>query len=61
MNERDGEAMNQARMRALEEIAVNYISVTFAEAKFPLIDSEAKILLEEMIEERAPGCSHRTY
>ena len=54
MTEQDGEMMNQARMKALEEIALE----CFMEFCAPLGEELCKRRLEQAIEARAPGCGH---
>lgn len=58
MNERDGEAMQQARMKALEKIACDLISDSAANTGYPLTDYQVEKQLEDAVEHQAPGCGH---
>lgn len=59
MNENDGHEMLVARMKALEAIAIDYMTLYMYESATHF-DSEKEIKqrLEKMVETRAPGCSN---
>ena len=60
MNENDGHEMLVARMKALEAIALDYMTLYMYQTATHF-DSEAEIKarLEKCVEDRAPGCSHQ--
>lgn len=61
MNEQDGYAMMLARCKALEEIALNYMTLHQLETgTHEVCPVEHKRRLESQIEKLAPGCSHQT-
>lgn len=61
MDEEDGNAMNQARMRALEGIALRYMMLHQLDtATYFETEEELKVSLEKEVEKLAPGCGHIT-
>lgn len=58
MDEEISYLMLQARMAALEQIAIQEIGGAFAGNGFPKTEAELRVFLERAVEARAPGCGH---
>jgi hypothetical protein len=61
MNESDSDAMNRARMEALEYLLLGAMDAAFADSGYPKTLPELKQIMETRIEQLAPGCSHMHY
>jgi len=58
MNEHDGHMMLVERMQLLEEIALDYLRALCSRNGAIKTPEQLKVMLESVIEDRAPGCGH---